>query len=67
MGNHRDAWTWGAIDGNSGTAVLLELSRNLMGLKKSKQWNPKRSIIFLSWSGEEYGTIGSTELVEVLI
>ena len=24
IGNHRDAWTWGAIDPNSGTAVLLE-------------------------------------------
>ena len=26
LGNHRDAWTFGAVDPNSGTAVLLEVS-----------------------------------------
>lgn len=26
LGNHRDAWTFGAVDPNSGTAVLLEAS-----------------------------------------
>ena len=26
LGNHRDAWTFGAVDPNSGTAALLEVS-----------------------------------------
>lgn len=26
LGNHRDAWTYGAVDPNSGTAALLEVS-----------------------------------------
>lgn len=25
LGNHRDAWTFGAVDPNSGTAALLEV------------------------------------------
>jgi N-acetylated-alpha-linked acidic dipeptidase len=25
IGNHRDAWTFGAIDPNSGTAAMLEV------------------------------------------
>lgn len=25
IGNHRDAWTFGAVDPNSGTAALLEV------------------------------------------
>lgn len=35
LGNHRDAWTFGAIDPNSGTAVLMELAR-IMGDMKTK-------------------------------
>ncbi|KAL6327711.1 hypothetical protein AAG906_022901 [Vitis piasezkii] len=27
LGNHRDAWTYGAVDPNSGTAVLLDIAR----------------------------------------
>ena len=27
LGNHHDAWTFGAVDPNSGTAVLIELAR----------------------------------------
>ncbi|KAJ0503280.1 putative glutamate carboxypeptidase [Helianthus annuus] len=26
LGNHRDAWTFGAVDPNSGTAALLEVN-----------------------------------------
>lgn len=26
LGNHRDAWTFGAVDPNSGTAALLEVT-----------------------------------------
>jgi Zn-dependent M28 family amino/carboxypeptidase len=64
IGNHRDAWTWGAVDPNSGTSVMLEVSRVLMNLKKSNLWRPKRTILFLSWDAEEFGVVGSTEWVE---
>ena len=66
IGNHRDAWSFGALDPTSGTAVMLALSRVLMSLKLNKNWKPKRSIMFLSWGAEEYGLIGSVEWVEVL-
>jgi len=59
LGNHRDAWIFGAADPNSGTAVMLEVARGL-GSLLSTGWRPIRSIYFGSWSGEEYNLIGST-------
>ena len=59
-GNHRDAWVYGAVDPNSGTAAMLEAVHGLGELLKSG-WKPKRSIVFGSWDGEEEGIIGSTE------
>jgi N-acetylated-alpha-linked acidic dipeptidase len=67
IGNHRDAWTFGSVDPNSATSVLLEISRVLMKLKKDQNWQPKRSVMFLSWSGEEPGIMGSTEWIEVIL
>ena len=32
LGNHRDAWVFGAVDPTSGTAVMLEISRVLAKL-----------------------------------
>ncbi|KAH9623730.1 hypothetical protein KSS87_012878 [Heliosperma pusillum] len=63
LGNHRDAWTYGAVDPNSGTAVLLDVARRyayLLGLG----WRPRRTIVLCSWDAEEFGMIGSTEWVE---
>ena len=62
-GNHRDAWTFGAVDPNSGTAAMLEAVRGIGTLLK-KGWRPKRTILFASWDGEEEGLIGSTEWAE---
>src|SRR5438477_1338639 len=59
-GNHRDAWVYGAVDPNSGTAAMLEAVHGLGELLKSG-WKPKRTIIFGSWDAEEEGLIGSTE------
>ncbi|XP_071164480.1 N-acetylated-alpha-linked acidic dipeptidase 2-like [Mytilus edulis] len=67
MGNHRDAWVFGAIDPSSGTAVMKEVSRVMGQLVKSKKWRPRRSIIFCSWGAEEYGLVGSVEWVEQYI
>ncbi len=59
-GNHRDAWVYGAVDPNSGTASMLEAVHGLGALLKSG-WKPKRTIVFGSWDAEEEGLIGSTE------
>ncbi|XP_057765063.1 LOW QUALITY PROTEIN: probable glutamate carboxypeptidase LAMP1 [Salvia miltiorrhiza] len=63
LGNHRDAWTFGAADPNSGTACLLEVAQRMWKLQK-KGWKPRRTIIFCNWDAEEYGLIGSVEWVE---
>ncbi len=63
LGNHRDAWVFGAVDPNSGTTALIELGRAMGQLRKSG-WKPRRSIVLCSWDAEEQGLIGSTEWVE---
>jgi Transferrin receptor-like dimerisation domain/Peptidase family M28/PA domain len=63
VGNHRDAWCYGAADPGSGTAVMLEVVR-IFGELKKLGWRPLRTIEFASWDGEEYNLIGSTEHVE---
>ena len=59
-GNHRDAWVYGAVDPNSGTAAMLEAVHGVGELLKSG-WKPRRTLIFASWDGEEEGLMGSTE------
>ena len=59
-GNHRDAWVYGAVDPNSGTAAMLEAAHAFADLLKSG-WKPKRTIVLGSWDAEEEGLIGSTE------
>ena len=63
VGNHRDAWVYGAVDPNSGTASMLEAVHGV-GALIHEGWKPKRSILFCSWDAEEEGLIGSTEWVE---
>ena len=48
VGNHRDAWCFGAADPNGGTAVLLEVIRIIGGLTEIG-WRPLRTIEFASW------------------
>jgi len=62
-GNHRDAWVYGAVDPNSGTAAMLESVHGIGELLKSG-WKPKRTIVIGSWDAEEEGLIGSTEWAE---
>src|SRR5262249_36761642 len=59
-GNHRDAWVYGAVDPNSGTAAMLESVHGIGELLKSG-WKPRRTIVIGSWDAEEEGLIGSTE------
>jgi N-acetylated-alpha-linked acidic dipeptidase len=64
IGNHRDTWMIGGNgDPNSGSAILMELSRAFKKLLDAG-WKPKRNIVLASWDAEEYGMIGSTEWVE---
>ncbi len=62
-GNHYDAWVNGAWDPLSGTVCMLEQARALSVLK-SQGWQPKRTIIFGVWDGEEPGLVGSTKWFE---
>jgi N-acetylated-alpha-linked acidic dipeptidase len=60
LGNHRDAWVYGAVDPSSGTASMLEMTHSL-GKLLQQGIRPKRTLIFCSWDGEEYALTGSTE------
>jgi len=62
-GNHHDGWVNGAQDPVSGMAPELEEARALGELRKPG-WQPKRTIVYASWDGEEPGLLGSTEWVE---
>jgi N-acetylated-alpha-linked acidic dipeptidase len=63
VGNHRDAWVYGAVDPSSGTAAMLEAVRGI-GALLLQGWRPRRTVVFCSWDAEEEGLIGSTEWVE---
>ena len=65
LGSHYDAWSFGATDPNSGTAMLLTFAEALGELYKNGQ-KPSRSILVGHWDAEEQGVIGSTEWVEHL-
>jgi N-acetylated-alpha-linked acidic dipeptidase len=60
LGNHHDAWGFGAVDPSSGTASMLELARALGRLSKDG-FRPRRTIVLGSWDAEEYTLTGSTE------
>ncbi|KAK6020235.1 peptidase, M28 family, partial [Ostertagia ostertagi] len=64
LGNHYDAWTYGALDPNSGTSILAEVARAMMQVVNETGWRPARSLMFAAWDAEEYGLLGSTEFVE---
>lgn len=63
LGNHHDAWVFGAADPGSGTTVMLEISRAFQHIY-SLGWRPKRNIYFASWDAEEHGLFGSIAFSE---
>lgn len=63
LGSHYDAWSFGATDPNSGTAMMLTLAEAVGEMTKNGQ-RPSRSIMIGHWDAEEQGVIGSTEWVE---
>ena len=60
IGNHRDAWVYGAVDPSSGTSATLETCRAI-GAAVKAGWKPRRTLVYASWDAEEYGLVGSTE------
>ena len=62
-GNHHDGWVFGAADPLSGNVAMLSEAKALGQLVKSG-WRPDRTIVYLSWDGEEPMLLGSTEYVE---
>lgn len=63
LGNHRDAWVYGAGDPISGSAPLNAVA-SAFGQLVKRGWKPHRTLVFASWDAEEYGLVGSTEWVE---
>jgi len=63
LGSHYDAWAFGAVDPNSGTAMILEVAK-AFGQLAREGLRPRRTLIFAHWDAEEFGIIGSTEWVE---
>ena len=61
--NHYDAWVNGAEDPISGQVAMLEEARALGQLARAG-WKPKRTIMYMSWDGEEPMLLGSTEWAE---
>ena len=60
LGNHHDAWVYGAVDPSSGTAAMLEVARALGQLLR-EGFRPRRTIVLGNWDAEEYTLTGSTE------
>ncbi len=59
-GNHRDAWGHGAEDPLSGQVALMQEAKAIGALLRGG-WRPKRTLVYLSWDGEEAGIVGSAE------
>ena len=62
-GNHHDAWVCGASDPLSAAVTLMEEARVLAELA-GQGWQPRRTVMFTVWDGEEPGLLGSTEWAE---
>jgi len=52
----------GADDDASGAAAMLEIARTLAGESPTRP--PKRSVVFMAFTGEEEGLVGSRQFVE---
>lgn len=64
VGAKRDAACFGTCSSNTGTTVLLELVEMFTQLQRKLNWEPLRSVYFISIDGSEYNYAGITEWVE---
>lgn len=60
LGNHHDAWVYGAVDPSSATATQMELAR-VIGQLVREGHRPKRTLVLANWDAEEWHLTGSTE------
>jgi carboxypeptidase Q len=62
---HLDSWdgpgSQGCTDNGTGSAVTLEAARILMAVGAK----PKRTILFINWTGEEQGLLGSAAWIKL--
>jgi N-acetylated-alpha-linked acidic dipeptidase len=63
LGNHHDAWIYGAGDPTSGTAAFLELGRAL-GALLAEGWRPRRTLVLAAFDAEEMTLGGAAEWME---
>uniref|UniRef100_UPI00398F4BCD transferrin receptor protein 1-like n=1 Tax=Pristiophorus japonicus TaxID=55135 RepID=UPI00398F4BCD len=63
IGAQRDSYGPGAAESGVGTALLLELAR-VFSKMVDDGFRPRRSIVFASWSGGDFGAVGATEWLE---
>ncbi|XP_027700995.1 transferrin receptor protein 1 [Vombatus ursinus] len=64
IGAQRDAWGPGTAKSLVGTSLLLEVARAYSDLVSKDGYKPRRSVVFASWSGGEFGSVGATEWLE---
>ena len=64
IGNHRDSMVYGAIDPSSGTSVMVHIATAIIETMRSYGWRPRRTLVFVSFSGSEFGHIGAQEWLE---
>ena len=48
LGNHYDAWAYGSVDPNSGTAILAEVARAMVQTINETNWRPGKIFNFVS-------------------
>ena len=68
ISGHMDSWdgpgSQGTQDNGTGTCVTLETARILAKVLAEKGVQPKRTIRFILWTGEEQGLLGSKGYIE---
>jgi carboxypeptidase Q len=64
IGGHLDSWdlSTGAIDNGIGAFAILDIARAMAKLN----FEPKYTVVFAFWMGEEQGLLGSTHFVNEL-
>ncbi|XP_028654062.1 transferrin receptor protein 2 isoform X1 [Erpetoichthys calabaricus] len=63
IGAQRDAWGPGAAKSGVGTAILLQLARSFSSMVQNG-FQPRRSLLFVSWDAGDFGNVGATEWLE---
>jgi carboxypeptidase Q len=66
FGGHIDSWDGarGTQDNGTGTSTTLEAARILAATLREQGLQPRRTIRFMLWSGEEQGLLGSRAYAE---